>query len=1299
MMNILPEFESRQVLTSDELNWLTCYLDSQNRQTRRVLIGGGVIGGLQVKLVDNSIQITSGAALTSAGYILSLEHKDNITVYNKTREYKQTSKEKLAFPHLCDADDSQQNYSQSIKDKSFYFPDFKDQVLELCEKEINAVDPINPADPINAANVSGKVVLLFAEIIQRELKDCEEENCKDRGKKYIFKTIPLLISQQDALSLLQKQHNVHSTTEEVSKKAFPWLHLPNINILKPVFSNLNNANGFNEQLIMNEYLRCISDFKSNLVPNAGNIEQALININNYCSIIKKTTFNFSQSIFDLINRNITANNEKQPFLTQMVYDYLWSIVKAYQELQIAAQGLRAQCLIEEKAFPNHVLLGVVNNQNTDFNRIATTEEQIYRHPFYSQFTQTEQAILNKKVVFLIRRLRELLENFDDKIFTDEKEIRLTPGGHLFQSLSEQAVPYYLKPAVSGVWNQFASHPKLKQYITYYNNIDESKPSSTANAYNIQPSGFQGNASFFRIEGVHGKPSVAALNTVFQIRKKYGLAFEVLMLRLNEQVPFNFSFNFTVNEDIESIYQVVRAELIEQIGFNTKYLDSLPIINKEFYDGTKNKLIADLKNFTRKHLHEINLHLLHPIKDTIENAIIATNIATNNTSDFITNKIEFKELNNTVKALKADSNSYAFTNNEQIPKSKYAYLKLGYFQNLDFTKIRFNRNDTFGELINEVKANADLSKLSDINFYTQLLTWATLNDKSSSKDHLFYLALQLYCSLKLQEQYIPENFLGFDVVKYNDNLEDNLLKACDAIINHVKTLPLLITENILSKVVKGEMLDYADRIKFEDDWSKMIQIDIENKKRNGGLGVENLLDRFVQLHPGITHGCGVPNGGTYIMIYNQNNKVSADFYLPYIISSHLRPIQYTLLENKTLTLTGKVTDANDKPLAAFVKVGDAMVFTDKEGMYNCLVASNIKIKVVFTAAGFVELEKDVEIKDASLILDAKLETQEIKYTTTIKLQNQEGQDITYDLQLTNDKHETVVAEKGVLIIKELPNTTILFEVSDVNFQPSPFSIKTGSSDQTLTIKIIQIDFLLINVIDKINTVFNPNLLKSISLTDEIIKLIAKDASKGIYASEKKLPIDTAYTLHVIYNDQPKTQNVSSGKVSNDIIFESFIPLEKKEIPTWIVMKYLTTRISVPIVTRNKISKLSVNNKSIEIDGTSNIGNATISYEGMLILDSPFKNPPKIIVKNYANITAVILLVNAELITAKTDIAETGSYFTISKILKDDEIKNVTTVLPEFAPIFKKTDMTKEIFYCLLLTKDQIDKLKPIFINVQ
>jgi hypothetical protein len=1279
MINILPEFESRQVLTSDELNWLTSYLDSQNRLSRRMLIGCGLIGGLQVKLDNNSIQITNGLAITSAGHIVKLQHQNNITTYTKLKPYTQNEKDKLAFPYLCDIDETQQNYVKSVDIPSVYFPGFTDEVFELFE------DTVNNVPLIEANKVKGKIVMLFAEIIQKELKDCEDDNCQERGKKYIFNTRILLISQQDAVKLLNKQyHNTTTSAEDISKKAFPWLHLPGLNILKPVYSGLSSS--LSEQIISQEYVRCISDFQNNLPEN---IDDALTNLGHFCFVVQSSV-SFGKSLKQFISKYVTASNNKSPFLMQLVYDFLWKAVQAYQELQLEVQGLRAQIFTDVEAFPNHILLGLAESKNDDFDHTVSVTDKIFRTSFFSRLTQTEQAVLNRKIGILLNRIKRLTESFDDKVFTDAREIRLTAGGNIIHSLSQQAVPYYLKTAIASTWSQFGSHLNLKQYISSYYFVDESKSSTTANHYNLQPSAFQGNSAFYRIEGVHGKIALTALNSVFQIRKKYGLAFEIVMLRLNEQAPFNHSFNFTVNEDIESIYQVVRAELIKQIKLNVLYLSSL-VIKADKYSNIQKKLISELEKSYLFFLGNINLSLFKPLTLELSDAVMASNIATNYKANAITNDVKFKELTSTVAQLNTVAQPYAVASNLQAASTQLRSFNILQLVNFPVTTFFLN---TVGSLVSSIKNNDKFEKTTDVSFFSHLLAITKSMQKNEKQELLFLLVLQLYCALRLQEEYLTDNFLEFDIQKYSQNLNEELLPACNAVVSFLKKSnnDFIRNDNILAEVVKGEMLDYVDRIKFDDDWVKINQVDAENKKRNGGLGVENLLERFVKLHPGIAHGCGVPSGGTYIMVYNQNNTVTSDFYLPYIISSHLRPIQFTLLENKTLTLSGRITDEKSKPVEASVKVGDSIVFSNKEGFYNCLVTANTKLRVVCIATGFVTLEKDVEIKEISQTLDLRLEAEQKKSTVTVKFVDQKNQDVTDDIKITDSKQKQHIAENGILIIADEPGTSHVFKVTDEGFLTHEFEVKITESDKSEIVQLERVSFLTIQIIDKANRKFDKSLLTRIGLKDVQEKLVLKDEVKGIYVSENRIATDKVLTVQMIYNQIEKAQEVTSAKAVNEVVFEVITPADTRDILSWVAM---TVNIGRRV---ERINSVLLNDVEIPIDATTNLGSGVVLYDGTLNLDPAFVNAPKVKVVNFKKISSVIVLASAELITKKTDIKATESIFTFSKALNVDELKRVTAEgsdINVFRTIHRKSNLQSENFYCLLFPPEQLKAIKTLF----
>jgi hypothetical protein len=484
MINTLPEFETSQVLTSDELNWLTCYVDSQNRQSRRFLIGCGLIGGLQVKLVGNSIQITNGIGLTSAGHIVSLQKEGaGFTTFSNFKKYTQSDKEKLAFHYLSDIDAESKNYVDSVTDPSIYFQNFNGEVLELFE------GIVNNTQPIVGSNFLGKVVIVFAEIIQKELKNCEDENCQDHGKKYNFTTKVLIVSQEDAMILLNNEYGIQTTDElTISKLAYPWLHLPNLKLLKPVFSNFSINNAFDENSIIQEYTRCIVDFKNYIFDNLTTIDIALKNLKNYCGDDK---LNFQ--LIDKLNTSINkfqSNNNKTIFLCQLFYDYLWTFVKAYQEVLMEAQGLKAKVFTKETGFPNHILAGKISNENADFEASISSNYSIFRHGFHGRFAQAEQAAKSKNISILLDRLAAIVASYDETAVVLNKEIKVIASGDIFKKLSNQAIPYYLNqqivPKITSVWNQWASQENLNKSTTSYYQINESQTASSKLIYNTLP---------------------------------------------------------------------------------------------------------------------------------------------------------------------------------------------------------------------------------------------------------------------------------------------------------------------------------------------------------------------------------------------------------------------------------------------------------------------------------------------------------------------------------------------------------------------------------------------------------------------------------------------------------------------------------------------------------------------------------------------------------------------------------------------------------------------------------------------
>lgn len=1282
MINIFPEFESRQVLTSDELNWMGCYLDSQNRQTRRFLVGCGLIGGLQVKLVNNSVQVTNGIGVTSAGHIVSLfSNNGGITTFTRSRPYTQKSNEKLAYHYLPDQDPVAENYSNSVDQPSLYFPGFTGEILELLE------DTENEATPINGAALNGKIALLFAEIIQKELKDCEDDNCQERGKKYLFNTRLLVISQDDARLLLSKEYGIQTQSDDaIDRLAFPWLHLPNINILKPVFSNKSVNTPFSEQILVGEYARCIKDFRDTLQPNKVAIEQALTNLKNYCAVVPAGNVAVVDQLLAKINSsNVLSPNNQSPALTGLVYDYLWCFVKAYQELQAEAQQLKAKCFTREEAFPNHILLGIISAANNDFDAPVYSGYSIYRHYFQSRLVQTQQAEVAKKITVYLKRLETLANAYDEAALPGKTNIRITTGGNLYDPLSAQAIPYYLKQTAVPVWNAQAGHQQLNKYNTTYGTVNDNQVPSTQIAYNTLPYAMQGHHHFFRIEGVYGQPAVNALNAVFQLRKKHGMAFEVLMLRLNEKAPFSHSFNFTINEDIESMYQVVRAEVLKQISLNINYLWALELKSGKF-TGIRNILEAELEKSYKFFLHNLNLTILtQPLELELNDAIMASNITTNYKSAAYTTEAKYAELETVAAETKAVASSYMKKENAAITGMKYFPATIGILQPIYTIGILFF--NTLGNLVATIKSDK-FKNTSDISFYSHLLKIAKAMQKNEEQKELFLYALRLYCALKLQEEYLADNFLELDIVKYRDNLEDELIPASEALMNYLRPLYYTIINNdeILYQVNRQEMLEHAGRIRYDDDWIKIIQLDAENKKRNGGLGVENLLEKFVKLHPGLAHGCGVPKGGTYIMVYDAGNQVTADFYLPYIISSHLRPIQFTLLENKTITLSGTIKDAEGKALGGTsLLVGNATVVADKDGFYNALVTENSTVKIICKLPGYTDFSKDVAVADKPVTENIVLQpVQPAKFTTTVNFRNQLQQPVTRNITLLNKTtNETVTAQKGVLTITEVPKKTITLVTKDANFEEQQFDVVTAEKDQTVGVQVIEVDFFRIQVIGKPQYI--PSLFNSIKITDPDMEVDTTRLAEGFFVTKERVDVTKPAKVTVVYNQKPVTQEIKPGPDANQVFVEGTVNEKERKLPAVAGIIYGDNV--------DRLKTLTVNGTTIAMTMELDTGQGVISSTGQFDLTKEFPKTSPVPIDSFPEVKAAILVIDSTVMKDR-DKVTTKMLYSFTMALTNEQYKSLLTNRPEFKPIARATELRVENFYCLVLPPEDIKEIRTI-----
>jgi hypothetical protein len=86
---------------------------------------------------------------------------------------------------------------------------------------------------------------------------------------------------------------------------------------------------------------------------------------------------------------------------------------------------------------------------------------------------------------------------------------------------------------------------------------------------------------------------------------------------------------------------------------------------------------------------------------------------------------------------------------------------------------------------------------------------------------------------------------------------------------------------LGKVVKTEFATPFDSLIGSNNALWLGWLDDMIKTREDQEDDKLLFAKFLELHPGMEHFAGVARGGTFVLVYDTNNTVVADFMLPYI----------------------------------------------------------------------------------------------------------------------------------------------------------------------------------------------------------------------------------------------------------------------------------------------------------------------------------------------------------------------------------------------------------------------------------
>ncbi|RZS92506.1 PKD domain-containing protein [Aquimarina brevivitae] len=536
-------FTKNQVLTEGHLNEIVDFFDDQDRLSRICLSGVGIVCGFKPSCdeINNTITITQGAGVTTDGDLFHLFETDPV-LQNKTIGI--TQKE---YTHYKIYDNEKADYKPFFYDGDTQLTIY--ELLTATDQENDNDDTFPLADlQSNTGQVlKDAVVLLYLECYEKEKDLCVSLSCDNQGIEIIGNYKVLLVSRAIA-----EQISEHDAT----------------------ISTVNYANLFHQlpDVKANRVVLQPEDFENYLVMKQRFTERMLRN-----NVVSRIKFGFQtlltalqmpillQSIEDNIDDLFSFTDDEVPPDFQYRYDLLKDVIDTYNELKDLLFGIQdSLCCPDINSFPKHLMLGELDKDGPCYQ---------YRHGFYKSpllsgqnvstcsdcltedpvdviaddFTLDETVVdpqgneieicftindTKQQCFSLIKRAAQLLANYN----INYNYIKVTPSNEL-GSLSKKAIPFYtnLGDHLIQLWDyEKTALGRYRDNVSYHDDLLNSK----------KPLEICRDHDFYRIEGHQGRNYKEALSIIQQTRRKHGLSFNVVVLKIKASEVGDFITNYT-----------------------------------------------------------------------------------------------------------------------------------------------------------------------------------------------------------------------------------------------------------------------------------------------------------------------------------------------------------------------------------------------------------------------------------------------------------------------------------------------------------------------------------------------------------------------------------------------------------------------------------------------------------------------------------------------------------------------------------------------------------------------------------
>ena len=553
-----PVFEADQVLTNRHLNDLFNYLEQHDRLTRIKLIGSGIVCGLEISFQEkDSITVSKGCGLSSQGYLLTFcDTTFSHFVPYITRNFPGD----LLFIKQCEDDKSYP--------KPFYRDAFKDGIFQLLTSaefaDLKAGEKQNAVafSDNSKVDLQKYAVVLFLETEEENLKNCDTNDCNDKGSRMDFEVKALLV-EKAILDELKKQQE--KPVPAGKPTVTPDLHHVELKRYNVPVQDLKSSDE-----VLQAFAALVDDAKL----------RSISEVLNYCFIhyyylLEDETSNPFENVFEQFKKLRDEILKNNPILIQYFYDFIDDVLKAYYEFKYKIFEVSTSCGGDEMKFPLHLALGEATENTSTEIHSDYREYFIYSPLFKDQKDKlAEVRLLFTRIKLLISEVDFIsIRNFENRTIT------ATPSRYGQADLSDRCIPYHYSVTDPGqelyhFWSYDKTRRGNYRFNLGYNAFQYCTSDNVVHPllYDIE------RFDFFRIEGHIGKNVTNAVSLVKTLQQQNNLPFDIAALSADYiGALVRGEEPQCVIEDLESDYRVLIAEYICKVHDAFCFAAKLPFV--------------------------------------------------------------------------------------------------------------------------------------------------------------------------------------------------------------------------------------------------------------------------------------------------------------------------------------------------------------------------------------------------------------------------------------------------------------------------------------------------------------------------------------------------------------------------------------------------------------------------------------------------------------------------------------------------------------------------------------------------